>query len=166
MTNYVAPCGHSVLFWCAKLFSQVSRSTCGQKVRQYWKKKKKDFLDHSYGGIRPFSSLKSVPSGILWCSLWSKDVGVVCQVVFKGFQVHWLPKSERIGKNAKNLIYRAIFTAFKVNKLLKFDPWARFWCSLGPGWGIRICKVVSWCLFVFSRQLEWSKMTNTKKCHL
>ena len=37
-------------------------------------------------------------------------------------------------------------------KVLEFDPRARFWCSLGPWWGFGICKVVSQCLLVFSRQ--------------
>ena len=72
---------------------------------------------------------------------------------------------KKLGKNekkAQKLIFQASVVILTCKK---FDLKALFWCSLGPWWGIGICKVVSECLFVFSRQLEGSKMTSTKICH-
>ena len=68
----------------------------------------------------------------------------------------------KMRKKAKKLIFQA-FMVLLTCKI--FDQKAQFWCSLGLWWGIGICKVVSECLFVFSRQLEGSKMTSTKICH-
>ena len=65
-------------------------------------------------------------------------------------------------KKAQKLIFQAFVVILTCKKI---DLKALFWCSLGPWWGIGICKVVSECLFVFSRQLEGSKMTSTKICH-
>ena len=72
---------------------------------------------------------------------------------------------EKVRKKSKSDFSGCISCFQGQFKVLEFDPWARFWCSLGPWWGIGICKVVSQCLFVFSRQLEGSKMTSTKKWH-
>ena len=68
----------------------------------------------------------------------------------------------KMRKKAKKLIFQAFMVILTCKK---FDLKAQFWCSLGPWWGIGLCKVVSECLFVFSRQLEGSKMTSTKICH-
>ena len=68
----------------------------------------------------------------------------------------------KMRKKAQKLIFQAFVVILTCEK---FDLKALFWCSLGPWWGIGICKVVSECLFVFSRQLEGSKMTSTKICH-
>ena len=65
-------------------------------------------------------------------------------------------------KKAKKLIFQAFMV---ISTCEKFDLKAQFWFSSGPWWGIGICKFVSECLFVFSRQLEGSKMTLTKKGH-
>ena len=69
---------------------------------------------------------------------------------------------EKLKKNPKKLIFQAFMV---ISTCEKFDLKAQFWCSLSPWWGIGLCKVVSECLFVFSRQLEGSKMTSTKICH-
>ena len=68
----------------------------------------------------------------------------------------------KMRKKAQKLIFQAFVVILTCEK---FDLKALFWCSLGPQWGIGICKVVFECLFVFSRQLEGSKMTSTKICH-
>ena len=88
------------------------------------------------------------------------------QVYFTGFWVHCTKKNGgKVRKKSKS-DFSDLVSGFQGHfKLLKFDPRTRFWSSLGPWWGIGICKVVSWCLFVFSRQLEGSKMTSTKICH-
>ena len=69
---------------------------------------------------------------------------------------------EKVRKKSKS-DFSGLVSGFQGHfKLLKFDPRARFWSSLGPWWGIGICKVVSRCLFVFSRQLKGSKMKPTQ----
>ena len=69
-------------------------------------------------------------------------------------------KVEEIWQNAKMLIFRPFAQCSR--SLQSARIWSKssiFWCSLGPWWGFGICKVVSQCLLVFSRQLEGSKMT-------
>ena len=86
--------------------------------------------------------------------------GQVCFYKFLG------PLNGENEKKVTKSIFHFAFQATTVSSRCKiFDLNAHFWCSLGPCWGIGICKVVSQCLFVFYRQLEGSKMTSTKICH-
>ena len=88
------------------------------------------------------------------------------QVCFQRFMGALDGKNGKNEKKVKKLIFPTTFQAFLVtSRCKKIDLKALFWCSLGPWWGIGLCKVVSECLFVFSRQLEGSKMTSTKICH-
>ena len=79
-----------------------------------------------------------------------------------GFWVHWIQKIGKSEKKAKKLTFQAFMV---VSTCEKFDLKAQFWCSLGPWWGIGICKFVSECLFEFSRQLEGSKLSSTQIWH-
>ena len=59
-----------------------------------------------------------------------------------------------------------IFQALTVtSRTKKFNLKAQFWCTMGLWWGTGICKFVSECLFVLSKQLEGSKVTSTKIWH-
>ena len=138
-----------------------------EKIGRNWEKSQKiDFSGIFHGWIWPFPDLKPVPIGQKWYSLCPQWGILMGKFVPKGFWVHWTQKIGRIWEKVKNLIFRTSFQAIMVtSRLKKSDLNAQFWCSLGPWWGIGICKVVSQCLFMFSRQLEGSKMTSTKICH-
>ena len=135
--------------------------------KEFRKKSKNRFFSGIFHGwIWPFPDLKPVPIGQKWYSLCPQWGILMGKFVPKGFWVHWTQKIGRIWEKVKNLIFRTSFQAIMVtSRLKKSDLNAQFWCSLAPWWGIGICKVVSQCLFMFSRQLEGSKMTSTKICH-
>ena len=85
---------------------------------------------------------------------------------FHRFLGHWTENIEKNWEKVKKSISHALLQAIMVTSNCgKIGPNTQFWCSLGPWWGIGICKVVSRCLLVFSRPLEGSKMTLTKKGH-
>ena len=134
-----------------------------KKVGRNWEKSQKmDFSFNFHGWIWPFPDLKPVPIGQIWCLLCPLLGILMGKFVYTGFWVQWIQKIGRNWKKVKKLIFQAIMVTSQCEK---FDLNALFWCFLGPWWGIGICKVVSWCLFTFSRQLEGSKMTSTKICH-
>ena len=116
--------------------------------------------------IWAFSDQKNVPKGQIWYSLCPQWGILMGKLVFTGFWVFWIEQIGRNWEKSQKSDFSGEISCLQGHfKVLKFDPWARFWCSLGAWWGIGICKVVSQCLLGFSRQLEGSKMTSTKICH-
>ena len=120
---------------------------------------KNSFQGQFHVWIWLFPGLKPDPIGHKWYSLCSELSIFMGKFLSTGFWVNWIQKIGKSEKKAKKLTFQAFMV---ISTCKKFDLKAQFWCSLGPWWGIGICKFVSECLFGFSRQLEGSKLSSTK----
>ena len=139
-------------------------------MEKVWKKLEKSqkihFSANFHGWILAFPGLKNVPKGQIWHSLCPQWGILMGKLVSTGFWVHWMKKVWKNWEKSQKIHFSGHILGPQGHfQVLKFDPGARFWCSLGLWWGIGICKVVSRCLFGFSRQLEGSKLTSTKIWH-
>ena len=107
------------------------------------------------------------------CSLWPKWYWLYPPVRYCGalIQFHRCtgPLATKNGRKLKNMQKSDISGPICKDRctwqMLKFDPKARFWCSLSLQRGFGICQDVSKCLLMFLRHLKGSKMKSSKKRH-
>ena len=105
-----------------------------QKVPRNWEKSRKiHFSGNFHGRIWAFSCLKIVPQGQIWYSLYPQGGNLMGKLVFTGLWVLWIKQIGRNWEKSQKSDFSGKISCLQGHfKVLKFDPWARFWYSLGP----------------------------------